>query len=64
MSKTSGILVAVASLLLLLASALADQLGFGADRSGFGFKQIAGSVIGFVGLVFGILAARRAPSAP
>jgi len=55
--KALGIIVAVLSVALLVISALADVIGIGGG--GFGFRQIAGVVVGASGAVFGGLVAFR-----
>ena len=55
--KTLGIIVAVVGVALLVISALADVIGIGGG--GFGFRQIAGVVVGALGAVLGGFAAFR-----
>lgn len=45
--------------ILALASALADQLGFGAPESTFGWKQLLGLVLGIILVVAGIILLRQ-----
>ena len=45
-NKALGILVLAVGLVMLLGSALADIIGVGASPIVFGYKQIAGAVVG------------------
>jgi hypothetical protein len=48
-----GVIVLVASVVLIVISALADVIGIGSE--GFGFRQISGLVVGGLGVLFGWL---------
>ncbi len=58
--KTLGIIVAVLGVALIVISALADVIGIGGG--GFGFRQIAGVVVGAFAAGFGGLVAFRESS--
>jgi len=58
---TLGITVAVLGVVLIVASALADVIGIGGDDT-FGYRQIAGVIVGALGTVFGGLMAFRKPT--
>lgn len=49
----------VIGVILTLASALADQLGFGAPDSTFGWKQLLGLVLGIILIVAGVILLRQ-----
>ena len=51
--KKLGVLVAAAGVALAVISALADPIGLGAAEKGFGWKQIAGVVVGVAIAAFG-----------
>jgi len=55
--RTLGIIVAVLGVALLVISALADVIGIG--NPGFGFRQIAGVLVGAAGAIFGGLVTFR-----
>ncbi len=55
--KTVGVLLLVGGALLLILSSLADVLGIG-GASGFGYKQIIGSVVGLVAAIRGYFVVR------
>ena len=52
--KSVGILLAVIGIALLVIAVLADPLGIGA-QPGFGYKQIAGTVVGAIVLACGLI---------
>jgi hypothetical protein len=56
--KTLGSLVAIAGVIVLAISLLADSLGIGSGEAAMGIKQIAGIVAGvalaIVGIVFAV----------
>jgi hypothetical protein len=58
-----GIALAVLGLVLTIVSGLADLIGLGANQEEFGWKQIAGLIVGFaaidVGAVLAWLGSRR-----
>ena len=58
--KASGIIVAVLGGALIIISALADVIGIG--EGDFGGRQIAGVVIGALGVIVGGLVALREPT--
>jgi hypothetical protein len=47
-----AVAVFVVGLVLLIVALFADQLGFGASGSGFGWKQLIGTIVG-AGLCIG-----------
>jgi hypothetical protein len=51
--KTVGAIVAVAGVVLLVISALADPIGLG-DDGGFGWKQTTGVIVGAALAVVGL----------
>ena len=55
--KTLGTIVAVLGVVLLVISALADVIGIG--DGGFGFRQIAGVVVGAAAAIIGGLVTFR-----
>ncbi len=56
--KTLGIILVVLGIVLLIVGVFADSLGVGTGH-GFGWKQIAASVVGVVVAVVGVWLARR-----
>ncbi len=52
--KSMGILLAVIGIVLLIVAVLADTLGLGA-QPGFGYKQIAGTLVGAIVLLCGLV---------
>ncbi len=59
-NKGLGIAALAVGLVLLLGSALADIMGVGANPLVFGYKQLAGSVVGAVLVIIGALLYWRA----
>lgn len=59
-NKGLGIAALAVGLVLLLGSALADIMGVGANPLVFGYKQLAGSVVGAVLAIIGALLYWRA----
>ena len=57
--RALGLVLAALGLALLLVSALANTLDIG--KGGFGWKQIAGVIVGAAVAVVGAAVARRAP---
>lgn len=55
--KKLGWIVVVVGIVLLLVSALADQIGIG-NEDGFGWQQTTGVVVGAVVAVIGAVVAR------
>jgi hypothetical protein len=60
-SKTIGAIVAIVGLLVLLISVLADVIGVGTVIGTFGPRQIAGTVVGAVVLIVGVVLFMRQP---
>jgi hypothetical protein len=56
--KLTGILMIVIGVILLALSLLADVIGLG-GASGFGWKQILGSVVGAAAVVAGLILALK-----
>jgi hypothetical protein len=57
--RTLGIIAAAIGLVIMAVSALADRIGLGAMPAVFGWKQVAGAVVGVVLVIGGVLAVRR-----
>jgi hypothetical protein len=57
-TKTISIILLVLGLLLATISLFADSIGLG-EGSGMGYRQIAGLVVGLVGIVAGAMLLRR-----
>ena len=53
--KTVGIIVLVVGIVILLLSVLADVFGLGGPAPGFGPRQIAGTIVGAVIAVVGLI---------
>jgi len=51
--RTTGMVLLVAGVLILIISAAADYIAMGAFP-GFGYKQIAGTIVGVVMIVVGL----------
>jgi hypothetical protein len=64
-TKTIGAIVAIVGLLVLLVSALADVLGVGSaiGAGTFGPRQMAGTAVGAVVLIVGVVLFMRQPQA-
>jgi len=58
-SKTLGIILLIAGILVLAASLLADAIGIGAQPGFFGWKQIVGAVVGLAACVAGLVMVLR-----
>jgi len=58
-NKTSGVVLIVIGVIVLLVFLLADVLGLGADRTTIGWIQLLGAAIGLVVAVVGIFLATR-----
>jgi len=57
--KTGGIVLLLVGIVVLLASVLVDAFGFGDPGSAFGIYQIAGTVVGVILAVVGLVLALR-----
>jgi len=53
--KFAGIVLLIIGILVLLVSASADILGLGASPGEFGYRQMAGVVVGGIGTVVGLV---------
>jgi uncharacterized membrane protein len=53
--KTIGALMAIAGLLLVLVSVLADVIGVGDPANPFGPRQLTGTIIGALVLIAGVV---------
>ncbi len=58
-TKTSGVVLIVIGVIILLFFLLADVLGIGSDRATIGWIQLLGAGIGFVAAIVGIVLATR-----
>jgi hypothetical protein len=56
--KTLGIILLVVGIVLLVLSLTADMIGIG-STAGFGYKQIAGSIVGVVVAIVGYVLMSR-----
>lgn len=56
--KTWSTVLLAAGVVLLLLSLLADVIGLGAS-SAFGYRQIAGMVVGIIGAIAGYVLSRK-----
>jgi hypothetical protein len=54
----AGILIAV-GVIVVLVSAFADSLGFGAEATRFGWKQTLGVLLGLAAVIAGVYLRRR-----
>ena len=52
--RTTGMVLLVGGVVLVIASACADYIGMG-DFPGFGYKQIIGTIVGIVMIVVGLV---------
>ena len=59
--RTIGIVLLIIGLVLAALSLTADLIGLG-EGSGFGYKQIAGLVVGVGGIIVGVVLLLRKPS--
>jgi predicted membrane protein len=58
-NKTLGVVLIIVGVLILAASLLADVFGVGAHPAVFGWKQIAGAVVGLVICLVGVVVTLR-----
>jgi len=58
--RTIGIILLIIGLVLAALSLAADLIGLG-EGGGFGYKQIAGLVVGVAGIIAGIIFIIRKP---
>ena len=58
-NKTSGVVLIVIGVIVLLVFLLADVLGLGSDRTTIGWIQLLGAAVGLVVAVVGIVLATR-----
>lgn len=58
MQATSGTILLIVGVILILVSAFAEQIGIGTEP-GFGWRQTLGVVIGVAALVAGVLARKK-----
>jgi len=56
--KTSGIILLVAGIVVLVVSLAADLIGLG-SYAGFGYGQISGAVVGVIAAIVGYILAYR-----
>lgn len=57
-SRSNGIILVVAGVVLALVSGFADEIGLGAPRSGFGWSQGLGAFLGSVCIIAGVYLSR------
>ena len=57
--KTAGIVLLVVGIIVLVLSLLADTLGLGGSASIFGLYQIAGTILGAIVTVVGLVLTLR-----
>ena len=58
--RSIGIILLIMGLVLATLSLTADLIGLG-EGSGFGYKQIAGLVVGLAGIISGVVFIARKP---
>lgn len=57
--KTVGVALLVIGVVLLVVSLIADVVGIGASPTMFGYRQIAGTIVGAIAAVVGLVLAIR-----
>ena len=58
--RSTGVILLIIGLVLAALSLTADLIGLG-EGSGFGYKQIAGLVVGLAGIIAGLILIIRKP---
>lgn len=57
-SRSNGIILIVAGVVLAFIAGFADEMGIGAPRTGFGWSQGLGTFLGALGIIAGVYLAR------